>query len=92
MSSGPAPSTPELIAIDGKGEPVVGLEMTLRFIKRNWISTLQASDFAQGAAKYVTQMQDETLLERKVDERQGSAEDRAGDARRRRLCRAARGL
>ncbi len=62
----PGSIAPEVIAIDGKGEPVVGLEMTLRFIKRNWISTLQASDFAQGAAKYVTQVQDETLLERKV--------------------------
>ena len=62
----PGTITPELIAIDGKGEAIEGLEMTLRFIKRNWISTLQASDFAQGAAKYVTQVQDETLLERKV--------------------------
>ena len=40
--------------------------MTLRLIKRNWISTLQASDFAQGAAKYVTQTQDDVLIERKV--------------------------
>ena len=62
----PGAITPELIAINGKGEAVEGLEMTLRFIKRNWISTLQASDFAQGAAKYVTQVHDETLLERKV--------------------------
>jgi len=62
----PGAITPELIAINGKGEAVEGLEMTLRFIRRNWISTLQASDFAQGAAKYVTQVQDETLLERKV--------------------------
>jgi hypothetical protein len=62
----PGAITPELIAINGKGEPVEGLEMTLRFIKRNWISTLQASDFAQGAAKYVTQVVDETLSERKL--------------------------
>ncbi|MEF3365689.1 MG2 domain-containing protein [Methylocystis sp. 9N] len=62
----PGAVTPELIAIDGKGETVVGLEMTLRLIRRNWISTLQASDFAQGAAKYVTQAHDETLIERKV--------------------------
>jgi uncharacterized protein YfaS (alpha-2-macroglobulin family) len=62
----PGVVTPELIAIDGKGEAVEGLEMTLRLIRRNWISTLQASDFAQGAAKYVTQTQDETLIERKV--------------------------
>jgi hypothetical protein len=62
----PGTITPEVIAIDGKGAPVIGLDMTVRFIKRNWISTLQASDFAQGAAKYVTQVQDETLVERKV--------------------------
>ncbi|MGJ0395480.1 MAG: alpha-2-macroglobulin family protein [Methylocystis sp.] len=62
----PGAVTPELIAIDGKGDAVVGLEMTLRLIKRNWISTLQASDFAQGAAKYVTQAQDDVLIERKV--------------------------
>jgi len=62
----PGAVTPELIAVDGKGETIAGLDMTLRLIKRNWISTLQASDFAQGAAKYVTQVQDATLLERKV--------------------------
>jgi alpha-2-macroglobulin len=62
----PGTVTPELVAIDGKGEAVEGVEMTLRLIRRNWISTLQASDFAQGAAKYVTQTQDETLLEQRV--------------------------
>ncbi|WP_363349387.1 MG2 domain-containing protein [Methylocystis echinoides] len=62
----PGAVTPEIIAVDGKGESVTGLEMTLRLIKRNWISTLQASDFAQGAAKYVTQVQDETVFEQKV--------------------------
>ncbi|GLI94150.1 MG2 domain-containing protein [Methylocystis echinoides] len=62
----PGVVTPEILAVDGKGETIAGLEMTLRLIRRNWISTLQASDFAQGAAKYVTQVQDETLLERKV--------------------------
>ena len=62
----PGAVTPELVAIDGKGDAFVGLEMTLRLIKRNWVSTLQASDFAQGAAKYVTQTQDDVLIERKV--------------------------
>lgn len=57
---------PELIAVNGKGEAVEGLEMTARFIRRNWTSVLQASDFSQGAAKYVTQVIDETLVERKV--------------------------
>ena len=40
--------------------------MTARLVKRNWSSTLQASDFSQGAAKYVTEVVDETLVERKV--------------------------
>lgn len=62
----PGTITPELVALDGKGETVEGLPITLRFIKRNWVSTLQASDFAQGAAKCVTQILDETLFERKV--------------------------
>jgi hypothetical protein len=62
----PGTIAPELIAIDGKGQAVEGLPMTLRLIKRNWISTLQASDFAQGAAKYVTQVEDVTILERKI--------------------------
>jgi len=62
----PGTVTPELIALDGKGAAVEGLDMTLRFIRRNWISTLQASDFAQGSAKYVTQARDETVLEKKV--------------------------
>ncbi len=63
---GPGKFTPELIAVDGKGEALAGLDMTLRLIRRNWISTLQASDFAQGAAKYVTQVQDETLFQTRV--------------------------
>jgi uncharacterized protein YfaS (alpha-2-macroglobulin family) len=57
---------PQIIAVDGKGDAVEGLDMTVRFIKRNWVSTLQASDFSQGAAKYVTQTIDDTLVERKV--------------------------
>ncbi len=62
----PGAVTPEIVAVDGKGDAIAGLDMTLRLIKRNWISTLQASDFAQGAAKYVTQVQDETIVEQKV--------------------------
>ena len=56
----------ELLAVDAKGAPVAGVDMTVRFIKRNWSSMLQASDFSQGAAKYVTEVVDETILERKV--------------------------
>ncbi|MBG0809062.1 alpha-2-macroglobulin [Methylosinus sp. H3A] len=62
----PGVVTPEFLALDGKGEAVEGLPVTLRFVKRNWVSTLQASDFAQGAAKYVTQVIEETILERRL--------------------------
>lgn len=57
---------PEIMAIDANGAPRAGVEMTVRFIKRNWSSVLQASDFSQGAAKYVTEVIDDTLVERKV--------------------------
>ena len=62
----PGAIEPQIIAVDGKGDAVEGLDMTVRFVKRNWVSTLQASDFSQGAAKYVTQTIDDTLVERKV--------------------------
>jgi len=51
---------------ENQSDVLAGLDMTVRFIKRNWTSVLQASDFSQGAAKYVTQIIDETLVEKKV--------------------------
>jgi alpha-2-macroglobulin len=57
---------PALIAVDAEGKPLAGLALTVRLIKRNWTSVLQASDFSQGSAKYVTQVVDETLDERKI--------------------------
>ncbi|MFZ4531086.1 MAG: MG2 domain-containing protein [Alsobacter sp.] len=57
---------PEIIAVDGAGQPREGLALTARLIKRNWISVLQASDYSQGAAKYVTQVVDETVAEEKI--------------------------
>lgn len=57
---------PELLVLDGQGAPVVGLPVTVRLIRRNWNSVLQASDFAQGSAKYRTEAIDETVEERKV--------------------------
>ncbi len=62
----PGPIDAQILAVDAKGAPLEGLEMTARLVKRNWSSTLQASDFSQGAAKYVTEVVDETLVERKV--------------------------
>jgi hypothetical protein len=57
---------PEVLALNAAGEPLAGVEMTMRLVKRNWSSVLQASDFSQGTAKYVTEVVDEPLVERKI--------------------------
>ena len=57
---------PEVVALDGEGHEVSGLAMTVRLIHRQWNSVLEASDFAQGSAKYQTQVLDETVAERQV--------------------------
>ena len=60
------PIDPELVALDGEGHAVVGLPVTVKLIHRQWTSTLQASDFAQGSAKYQTEVVDETVEERRL--------------------------
>src|SRR5580704_14765279 len=62
----PGAIEPEILAVNAAGEPLADVAMTVRFLKRNWTSVLEASDFSQGAAKYATQIIDETLVERKV--------------------------
>ncbi len=62
----PGAIEPEVLALDGDGKPVADLKMTLRLIARRWNSVLQASDFAQGSAKYQTQVLDETIEERRL--------------------------
>ncbi len=57
---------PEIVALDGEGHEVSGLAMNVKLIHRQWNSVLEASDFAQGTAKYQTQVLDETVAERKV--------------------------
>ncbi len=57
---------PQVLALDGEGRALAGLKMTARLIRRNWNAVLQASDFAAGAAKYDTQVIDETIAERGV--------------------------
>ncbi len=56
----------DLLALDAGGKPSAGIDMTVRLIKRDWNSVLQASDFTQGTAKYVTQEIDRTIEERHV--------------------------
>lgn len=57
---------PELVALDGEGKAVTGLPIVVKLIHRQWTSTLQASDFAQGSAKYQTDIVDDVVEERRV--------------------------
>lgn len=54
---------PEILVAGPDGKLLPGRAVTVRLIKRNWNSILQASDFSQGAAKYVTEVVDETVSE-----------------------------
>jgi alpha-2-macroglobulin len=56
----------DVLALDAEGKARAGIDMTVRLIKRDWNSILQASDFTQGTAKYVTQEIDRTIEERHV--------------------------
>lgn len=57
---------PDVVALDGEGHEIAGLAMTVKLVHRQWNSVLQASDFAQGSAKYQTQVIDETVESRQV--------------------------
>jgi len=56
----------EALAVDAEGKALPGIAITARLIRRNWNSVLQASDFSQGSARYVTQVVDETVEERQL--------------------------
>ena len=79
---------PEVVALDGEGHEIAGLAMTVKLIHRQWNSVLEASDFAQGSAKYQTQVLDETAAERHGDQHGHAA---AGAFRRERGRRLPRG-
>lgn len=53
-----------LVAVeDAQGRPVAGQKVTVRLMRRQWNSILQATDFTQGSAKYVTEVIEEKLAE-----------------------------
>ena len=54
---------PQVLVEDAQGKPLAGQKVTVRLIRRQWNSILQASDFTQGQAKYVTE-----VIEDKVGE------------------------
>lgn len=58
--------TAEVIAVGADGKLIDKQSIKLRLLKRQWHSHLQATDFSQGDAKYVTNVVDETVLEKTV--------------------------
>jgi len=55
--------TPQVIVVDAEGKFMAGQKVTLRLLQRQWHSHLQAGDFSQGVAKYVTEVVDNKLKE-----------------------------
>jgi len=56
----------EIIALGADGKLIENQPIKLRLLKREWHSHLQATDFSQGDAKYVTNVVDETVLEKTI--------------------------
>ncbi len=54
---------PEIIAVGPDGKLIEGQEITVRLLRRQWHSALQATDFSQGTAKYVTDVVDDKIAE-----------------------------
>jgi uncharacterized protein YfaS (alpha-2-macroglobulin family) len=57
---------PEILVLGPTDEPLVGQALTVRLLRRQWHSHLQASDFSDGAARYVTDVVDELVTTREV--------------------------
>lgn len=58
--------SPEVMVLGIDDAPLAGLSVTVRLKHRQWHSVLQASDFAQGKARYLTDVVDETVAETTV--------------------------
>ncbi len=56
----------EFLAVNGEGQALPGLAIQARLLRRNWNAVLQASDFAQGQARYRTEVIDELVEERSL--------------------------
>lgn len=58
--------SPEVLVLGVDDAPLAGLPVTVRLKHRQWHSVLQASDFAQGKARYLTDVVDEQVAETTV--------------------------
>ncbi|HKK07183.1 MAG TPA: alpha-2-macroglobulin family protein [Gammaproteobacteria bacterium] len=57
---------PKIMVVGPDGKLIAGQSVTVRLLRRQWHSHLEAADFSQGSAKYVTDVVDEKVLEKKV--------------------------
>ncbi len=57
---------PEVVVVGPGDQPVEGQQVTVRLLQRQWHSVLQASDFSQGKARYLTDVVDEKVQETTV--------------------------
>jgi uncharacterized protein YfaS (alpha-2-macroglobulin family) len=58
--------TPEILVVGHDDQPFAGQSVTVRLLHRQWHSVLQASDFSEGKARYVTDVVDDKVFERTV--------------------------
>ncbi len=65
------PLQPEILVVGPNDEPIAGQELTVRLHRRAWHSHLQASDFTDGVARYVTDVVDEKVAEQVVKSTSG---------------------
>jgi len=58
--------SPEIIVVGPNDELLSDKDVTVRLLRREWHSALQASDFSDGVARYLTDVVDEKVAELKV--------------------------
>ncbi len=57
---------PEIVVLGHDDAPLAGQNVTVRMLHRQWHSVLQASDFSEGKARYVTDVVDEKVFETRI--------------------------
>ncbi len=63
---------PEVLVLGPDEKELAGVALTVRLIHRQWHSHLRASDFSDGVARYVTELVDEKVAEKKVESGAGA--------------------
>lgn len=57
---------PELLVLDHNSKPVENIELNLRLMQRQWHSHLKKTDITTGEAKYLSEIVDVPILEKKL--------------------------